>query len=60
MDTIHERRGTPAIEPGYLRERLPENPPDYPEEWEDVMEDVEQHIMPGVGTEFMYLGNALR
>lgn len=48
MDTISERRVTPAIEPGYLRERLPEDPPNYPEDWEDIMEDIERHIMPGV------------
>ncbi|OQV18280.1 Tyrosine decarboxylase [Hypsibius exemplaris] len=48
MDTIGQRRVTPAIEPGYLRERLPEDPPMYPEDWDEIMDDVEQHIMPGV------------
>ncbi|XP_055331887.1 tyrosine decarboxylase-like [Paramacrobiotus metropolitanus] len=48
MDSINERRVTPAIEPGYLRECIPDEPPQYPEDWEEIMDDIERHIMPGV------------
>uniref|UniRef100_T1IJC5 Tyrosine decarboxylase n=1 Tax=Strigamia maritima TaxID=126957 RepID=T1IJC5_STRMM len=48
METIHNRRVTPAIEPGYLRKLLPTEPPQKPEKWESIMEDVERTIMPGV------------
>lgn len=48
IETIHERRVTPGVEPGYLRKRLPYEPPTHPEDWADIMKDVEDAIMPGV------------
>ena len=48
LDTIEERRVTPAIEPGYLRKLVPEEAPQKPEPWDDIMKDVEDKIMPGV------------
>jgi len=48
LETIDSRRVTPAIEPGYLRELLPDEPPNQPEPWEKIMEDVEAKIMPGM------------
>lgn len=48
LDTIEERRVTPAIEPGYLRRLVPDEAPQKPEQWEDIMKDVEDKIMPGV------------
>lgn len=52
MENVAQRRVTPAVEPGYLRQRLPENAPQHPEEWDEIMDDVEQHIMPGVSCGF--------
>lgn len=48
LDTIEERRVTPAIEPGYLRRLVPLEAPQNPEHWDDIMKDVEDKIMPGV------------
>lgn len=48
LDTIEERRVTPAIEPGYLRRLVPLEAPQHPEQWDDIMKDVEDKIMPGV------------
>ncbi|XP_050699475.1 aromatic-L-amino-acid decarboxylase-like isoform X2 [Eriocheir sinensis] len=48
LDTIEERRVTPAIEPGYLRRLVPLEAPQNPEQWDDIMKDVEDKIMPGV------------
>lgn len=48
LDTIEERRVTPAIEPGYLRGLMPSEAPQKPEQWDDIMKDVEDKIMPGV------------
>ncbi|XP_045118085.1 aromatic-L-amino-acid decarboxylase-like isoform X1 [Portunus trituberculatus] len=48
LDTIEERRVTPAIEPGYLRKLVPSEAPQKPEQWDDIMKDVEEKIMPGV------------
>lgn len=48
IETLKDRRVTPSVEPGYLRELLPEEAPFDPEPWEDIMADVETKIMPGV------------
>ncbi|XP_057379069.1 tyrosine decarboxylase-like [Daphnia carinata] len=48
METIGERRVTPSIEPGYLREMIPKNAPKKGEKWKEIMSDVETKIMPGV------------
>lgn len=48
LETIHKRRVVPAIEPGYLQNKIPADAPMQPEPWETVMEDFEKLIMPGV------------
>lgn len=48
LDTLGERRVTPSVEPGYLRDLLPEEAPYEPESWDSIMADVESKIMPGV------------
>lgn len=48
LDTLGDRRVTPSVEPGYLRELLPDEAPFEPEPWDDIMADVETKIMPGV------------
>lgn len=48
FELFSKRRVTPEVEPGYLRELLPENPPENAEPWEKIMDDVERVIMPGV------------
>ncbi|GLG97037.1 uncharacterized protein GBIM_03875 [Gryllus bimaculatus] len=41
-------RVLPAVEPGYLRDLLPEAAPERPEHWRHVLADVERVIMPGM------------
>jgi aromatic-L-amino-acid decarboxylase len=48
FDTIPERRVVPAVDPGYLRPLIPENPPDEPEDWAKIQEDVDTKIKPGL------------
>jgi len=48
LETIHERRVTPTVEPGYLKALLPQEAPDQPEKWEDIIADIEPKIMPGM------------
>ncbi|CAG9865313.1 unnamed protein product [Phyllotreta striolata] len=48
MNNIGSHRVTPDIEPGYLKELLPQEAPDAPDDWEDIMKDVDKKIMPGV------------
>ena len=48
LETINERRVTPNVEPGYLKQLIPSEAPNKPEKWESIMYDVETKIMPGV------------
>lgn len=54
LDTIENRRVTPAIEPGYLKHLVPLEAPQKPEDWDDIMKDVEDKIMPGVRPTFLH------
>ncbi|KAI4461335.1 group ii pyridoxal-5-phosphate decarboxylase [Holotrichia oblita] len=47
LDNLESRRVTPSVEPGYLKNLLPDEAPDDGEDWERIMADVEQKIMPG-------------
>ncbi|KAJ5608795.1 hypothetical protein N7528_009362 [Penicillium herquei] len=48
FDSVPDRRVLPALEPGYLRPLIPENPPTEPETWEQIQEDVDTKIKPGL------------
>ncbi|XP_037075269.1 tyrosine decarboxylase-like isoform X2 [Pollicipes pollicipes] len=48
METLHLRRVTPDIEPGYLRDLIPYDPPEQSDTWEGIMKDLEKKIMPGM------------
>ncbi|KAJ5724217.1 hypothetical protein N7488_002252 [Penicillium malachiteum] len=48
FDSVSDRRVLPALEPGYLRPLIPENPPTEPETWEQIQEDVDTKIKPGL------------
>lgn len=48
LENIEQRRVTPSVEPGYLRNLIPDAAPHAPEPWDDIMDDVERKIMPGV------------
>ena len=48
LETISHRRVTPNVEPGYLKELLPQTAPIKSEDWETIMKDFEKFIMPGV------------
>ncbi|XP_046898037.1 histidine decarboxylase [Hypomesus transpacificus] len=48
LSSIRERRVTPDVSPGYMRELIPESPPSEPEDWDSIFRDIERVIMPGV------------
>lgn len=48
LTKIRDRRVTPDVQPGYMREMLPENAPLDGENWDSIFQDVEKIIMPGV------------
>lgn len=48
LENIRDRRPFPEVQPGYIRELLPEQAPEEGEKWEAVFKDIERVIMPGV------------
>ncbi|KAJ5770918.1 uncharacterized protein N7511_002969 [Penicillium nucicola] len=48
FESVPERRVLPAVDPGYLRPLIPENPPEEPEAWAQIQEDVDTKIKPGL------------
>ena len=54
METVSDRRVTPDVEPGYLRDLIPKDAPAEGESWEAIMGDVETKIMPGVSISILY------
>ncbi|MCP9260518.1 Aromatic-L-amino-acid decarboxylase [Dirofilaria immitis] len=45
---IYKRRVIPAIEPGYLRDLVPDMALQHAESFEDVINDFDNYIMPGI------------
>ena len=48
LETIQDRPALAQVQPGYLKELIPDEAPEQPEQWKDVFADVERVIMPGV------------
>lgn len=48
MENIKNRRVTPDVEPGYLKNLLPNEAPVEGENWDKIMLEVENKIMPGI------------
>ncbi|XP_028919953.1 aromatic-L-amino-acid decarboxylase [Ornithorhynchus anatinus] len=48
MEEIDKRQVFPEVQPGYLRNLIPDSAPQEPETFEDVMRDVDRIVMPGV------------
>ncbi|KAK9370255.1 pyridoxal phosphate-dependent transferase [Lipomyces kononenkoae] len=46
--TITERQVVSNVEPGYLRQVLPNEMPQEPESWDDIHNDFDRHIVPGL------------
>ncbi|XP_031616501.1 histidine decarboxylase isoform X2 [Contarinia nasturtii] len=48
LENIRDRRVFPNVQPGYMRNLLPESAPIEGEEWHRIFEDIERVIMPGI------------
>ncbi|XKL66209.1 hypothetical protein PGB90_009629 [Kerria lacca] len=48
LETIQNRRVTPMVSPGWLKNEIPTEAPFHPEPFDEIMKDVEEKIMPGV------------
>jgi hypothetical protein len=58
LKTIRDRRVFPDVEPGYIRNLLPDSAPTEGEKWNDIFNDVERVIMPGVCFIFYNIKNS--
>lgn len=48
LSTIRSRRTLPDVQPGYLKNLIPDHAPIDGEKWDDIMADIERVIMPGI------------
>ncbi|XP_013419956.1 aromatic-L-amino-acid decarboxylase-like [Lingula anatina] len=48
LENIQKRPVFPSVQPGYIRELVPESAPETAESWEDLVGDIERVVMPGV------------
>ncbi|KAI5845619.1 pyridoxal phosphate-dependent transferase [Morchella snyderi] len=47
-DTIEDRKVLSGVEPGYLKNLLPDGPPVDGEVWAEIQKDIESKIIPGI------------
>jgi aromatic-L-amino-acid/L-tryptophan decarboxylase len=47
-NNIQDRRVVSNVNPGYLKNLLPDGPPQEGEPWADIQNDIESKIMPGL------------
>ncbi|XP_066491107.1 histidine decarboxylase [Tiliqua scincoides] len=48
LTNVRERRVSPDVQPGYMRDLLPNAAPLKPDSWDNIFNDIEKIIMPGV------------
>lgn len=48
LENIRDRRVFPNVQPGYMRNLMPESAPVEGEEWSRIFADIERVIMPGI------------
>lgn len=48
MQSIRDYRVFPAVQPGYMRQLLPDTAPETSESWEEIMEDIKNLVLPGI------------
>lgn len=47
-ENLRDRNVLPSVEPGYLKNLVPDEAPEKSENWQELLKDVEKCIMPGV------------
>lgn len=53
LENIRSRNVLPSVQPGYIKELLPETAPDQGESWDQIFQDIERVIMPGVSIKIL-------
>lgn len=48
LENIRDRHVFPSVQPGYMRNLIPETAPGEGEEWSEIVKDIERVIMPGI------------
>ena len=52
LTSVRDRRVSPDVQPGYMRDLLPARVPIEPESWDSIFKDIEKIIMPGVSNQY--------
>lgn len=47
LENIRDRRVFPDVQPGYMRNLMPESAPVEGEPWSEIFNDIERVVMPG-------------
>lgn len=47
LENIRDRRVFPDVQPGYMRNLMPESAPVESEPWSEIFNDIERVVMPG-------------
>uniref|UniRef100_A0A8D0ED59 Histidine decarboxylase n=1 Tax=Salvator merianae TaxID=96440 RepID=A0A8D0ED59_SALMN len=50
LSGVRDRRVSPDVKPGYMRDVLPDGAPLEPDSWESIFKDIEKIIMPGASS----------
>ena len=53
LENIRDRPVLPSVQPGYIKEFIPDLPPEEGETWSSIFNDIEKVIMPGVSHLFI-------
>ncbi|XP_042330629.1 histidine decarboxylase [Sceloporus undulatus] len=48
LTNVRDRQVYPNVQPGYMKDQLPDRAPFEPESWDTIFKDIEKIIMPGV------------
>ena len=54
LENIRDRPVLPSVQPGYIRQVVPDLPPEDGEQWQQIFNDIEKVIMPGVSSHLFY------
>jgi hypothetical protein len=54
LENIRDRSVLPSVQPGYMRNLIPDLPPEEGEKWSHIFDDIEKVIMPGVSHLFNF------
>ena len=55
LENIRDRPVLPSVQPGYIKDLIPDTAPEDGEQWNSIFNDIEKVIMPGVSQPFTFI-----